>query len=93
MDDALFIAELFSANLLPGDMKDQVKAMSTQADKATHFLDHVILPSVKNDIGSSFDDLIKVMEDGEYNSVKELAKQIRFSLGNRPGNVETGEVI
>jgi len=90
MDDAIFIAELFSAKLLPGDVKDQVKAMSTQADKATHFLDHVIQPSVTSSVGGHFNDLIKVMEDSEYDSVKELAEMIRCKLMKRTLNSETG---
>ena len=92
MDDALFIAELFSANLLPGDVKDQVKSMSTSADKATHLLDHVIQPSVMTGVGSSYDDLIKVMENSEYDGVKELGGIIRSKLKNPLKNVEAGEL-
>ena len=51
MDDAVFIAELFLGILLPGDVKDQVKSMSTTADKSTHLLDHVIQPSVRTGVG------------------------------------------
>ena len=90
MDDAVFIAELFSANLLPDDVKDQVKSMSTRADKATYLLDHVIQPSVITGVGRSFDDLIKVMEDSEYDGVKELAKLIRCRLRKQPANSEIG---
>jgi len=90
MDDAVFIAELFSANLLPDDVKDQVKSMSTRAEKATHFLDHVIQPSVMTGVGRNIDDLIKVMENSEYNGVKELAKLIRCRLRKRPANNESG---
>ena len=90
MDDVTFLSKLFSANLLPGNVKDQVKSMSTSADKATHLLDHVIQPSVTTGVGSSFDDLIKVMKDSEYDGVKELAKLIRCRLRKRPANSETG---
>ena len=78
MDDTLFIAKLFSNDLLPGDLKNQLKLLHrTSADKAGHFLDSVIEPSVTSDGGSSFDKLLNVMEDCEYQHVKELAKQIR----------------
>jgi len=87
MDDAVFIAELFSANLLPDDVKDRVQSMSTQADKTIYLLDHMIQPSVMSGVGRSFDDLIKVMENSEYNGVKELAKLISCRLRKRP---ETG---
>jgi len=90
MNDAIFMAKLFSAKLLPGDVKYQVESMSTQADKATHFLDRVIQPSVTSGVGRHFYDLIKVMEDSEYNGVKELAKLIRNELRERAVNSETG---
>ena len=78
MDDAVFIAELFSNDLLPVDLKNQLKLLHrTSADKAVLFLDSVIDPSVTSDDGSSFDKLLNVMEDSEYPHVKELAKQIR----------------
>jgi len=47
---------------------------NTSADKTAHFLDHVIKPSVTTGVGSLFDDFIKVMEDSECDSVKELEK-------------------
>ena len=82
MDDAMFIADLYSNGLLPGDLKNQLKLLHrTSADKAVLFLDSVIEPSVTSDGGSSFDKLLNVMEDSEYPAhVKELAKQIRISL-------------
>ena len=81
MDDAVFIAELFSNDLLPGDLKNQLKLVHrTSADKAVLFLDSVIEPSVTSDGGSSFDKLLYVMEDSEYQHVKELAEEIRTSL-------------
>ena len=77
MDDAVFTAKLFSNNLLPGNLKSQMKSEKTSADKAVLFLDSVIEPSVTSDGGSSFDKLLHVMEDSEYQHVKELAKEIR----------------
>ena len=84
MDDTVFIAKLFSNDLLPGDLKNQLKLLHrTSADKAVLFLDSVIEPSVTSDGGSSFDKLLNVMEDGEYTCVKELAKWIKTSLRKR----------
>ena len=80
MDDAVFIAKLFSNDLLPGDLKNQLKLLHrTSADKAALFLDSVIEPSVTSDGGSSFDKLLNVMEGSEYQHVKELVKEIRTS--------------
>ena len=80
MDDVVFTAELFSNDLLPGNLKSQLKSEKTSADKAALFLDSVIEPSVTSDGGSSFDKLLHVMEDSEYQHVKELVVQIRTSL-------------
>ena len=87
MDDAVFTAELFSNDLLPGDLKNKLKLLhKTSAEKAALFLDSVIEPSVTNDGGSSFDKLLNVMEDSEYQGVKELVKQIRTSVRKRSNN-------
>ena len=80
MDDAVFIAKLFSNDLLPGDLKNRMKLLHrTSADKAVLFLDSVIEPSVTSDGGSSFNKLLNVMEGSEYQHVKQLAKQIRMN--------------
>ena len=85
MDDPLFVAELFSHDLLPGDHYDQIESRSTRADKAVYFLNHVIKPAMISDVGS-FNELCKVMEDSEYSNVKELAQQIRSKLSEGPVN-------
>ena len=90
MNDVTFTAQLFSSKLLPGNVKDQVGSQATQADKATYFLDHVIKPSLASGVGSSFNKLLKVMEDSEYDDVKELSKQIRSRLKESPA--ESGEL-
>ena len=85
MDDVKFIAKLYSNRLLPGNLKSQIKSEKTSADKAALFLDSVIEPTVTSDGGSSltFDRLLHVMEDSEYQHVKELAEEIRRSLRKR----------
>ena len=82
MDDIMFTIELFANDLLLGDLRNQLKLVRdrTSADKAVLFLDSVIKPSVTSDGGSSFDKLLHVMEDSEYQHVKELVVQIRTSL-------------
>ena len=86
MDDPIFVAELFSHDLLPGDHYDQVQSRSTRADKAVYFLNHVIKPALTTGVGS-FNELLNVMEDSEYCNVKELTVQIRHRL--QEGSVNT----
>ena len=90
MDDIRFIAKLYSESLLPGNLKSQLKSEKTSADKAALFLDSVIEPSVTSDGGSSFDKLLHVMEDSEYQHVKELAEQIKSSLRKRSSSNNAG---
>ena len=86
MNDAIFVAELYSRDLLPGDLRDQLNLPHrTSADKATLFLNNVIEPSVTSGVGSSFDKFLTVMEDCDHESVKELAKLIRRSSNNDNG--------
>ena len=89
MNDAIFVAELYSCDLLPSDLRDQLNLLHrTSADKATLFLNNVIEPNVVSGVGSSFDKLLTVMEDCEHENVKELAKLIRASL--RSSNSDNG---
>ena len=91
MNDALFIAKLYSCDLLPDDVKEHVQSTSlpTTASKAMYFLDHVIKPSVTTGVGSSFDQLLNVMEDSDHQGMKDLAKLIRTSLRKR-SNIDNG---
>ena len=80
MNDVVFIAKLFSSNLLPGNFKDQMKSQKTSRCKATFFLDSVIEPSVTCGNGSSFDKLLIVLKDNTQQDVKELARLIESNL-------------
>jgi len=77
MCDSYFTAGLYSSDLLPGDLKEQLKSLPTQADKAVHFLDHVIQPAVMNGDNSGFMNLLELMENSQYIAAKILANQIR----------------
>ena len=80
MNDVIFMAGLYSRDLLPDDLKEHVESLATSAKKASYFLDHVIKPSITIGDARRFDNLLNVMEDSEYQGVKELAKLIRDSI-------------
>ena len=80
MDDVMFTAKLFSHDLLPGDLKHQVQSKNTSAEKAMYFLDYKINPDVTIGVFTSFDTLLKIIENWESDSLKELAKEIRTTL-------------
>ena len=88
MDDPIFVAELFSHDLLPGNHYDQVELRSIRAEKAVYFLNHVIKPAIITDV-DRLNQLLNIMEDSEYSNVKELAQQIRSKLKEKPINTNT----
>ena len=82
MNDATFIAELVPHGLLPGDLKHQLEAQNTSKDKATHFLDNAIKPSIIIGDDNTFTKLLSVMVDSDFQGVRNLAKQIKDSLAD-----------
>ena len=55
-----------------------------------YFLDHVIKPSVTTSVGSSFDQLLNVMEDSQDQCVKELAKLIKTTSLRKRSSSDNG---
>ena len=80
MDDSTFIAKLATKKLLPGDIGSRIEAQLTAADKASYFLNHTIKPSLDLDDFSSFDRLLSVMEQCEYDHITKLALEIRSRI-------------
>ena len=80
MDDSLFSAQLVTCGLLPGDLKQKIKAKETPADKATCFLDHRISSDVSIGNLTTFNELLNVMEDSDNDSLKVLAEDIKTAL-------------
>ena len=80
MNDAVFTANLYSNDLLPGDLKNDIELISTKAQKATKFLDSVIKPTIDSDDGTRFGVLLEVMKDDEDDSVKRLADTILSTI-------------
>ena len=85
MDDAHFITKLSSQRLLPGDTESKIKALSTPADKASYFLSHVIKPALDIDDMSSFEKLLSVMQECDYDHVHKLSDNISNDI--KAGNI------
>ena len=90
MDDTVFTATLTKHKLLPGNIKSQLTALRTQADRALYFLDHVIKPALDIDDTSSFNKLLSIMEQCGYDHVEKLACKIKSGIGKasdtKPGS-------
>ena len=75
MNDPYFRSLLYSADLLPGNLKDEVRALPTRAEKAEHFLDH----GINNDTAKFFK-LYEVLKKCDDNSVIKLTEQLRNEI-------------
>ena len=80
MDDTHFITKLSAQQLLPGDTENKITTLSTQADKASYFLNHVIKPALDINETSSFDKLLCIMQDCGYIHVQKLAVTIKCEI-------------
>ena len=89
MDDTHFITKLSAKQLLPGDTESKINALSTQADKASYFLRHVIKPALDIDHISGFDKLLTIMQSCDYIHVKNLAATIESELKPKKMNLHT----
>jgi len=76
MDKAIFLGKLRASGLLSGDLKADLKSMSTSEDKADYFLDVVIIPTLPDDT-TNLDKLLDVMEAYNDDNVKQLSGEIR----------------
>jgi len=78
LHDAMFRSQLFTAGLLPGNLKSEVKSMPTPADKAEHFLDC----GIKNEI-SKIQKLVLVMEGYVDDNVQQVARHIKDTITSK----------
>jgi len=79
MSDSTFTAELFSKGLLNRSLKEHLALPHhTNADKATIFLDNIEMNGV--DFEHLFSKLLTVMENSDWDRMKELCKIIREKL-------------
>ena len=80
MDDSLFLAMLSEHELLPGDTEGKVRSLTTQTEKATYFISHVIKPSLEVDSRVYFDKLLLVMTESGYKHVEEISSKIKSEI-------------
>ena len=82
MSDVLFITELSTNNLLPGNMQATVTSLSTPADKSSHFLSNIIKPALDSGFTDGFDKLLNIMEASEYLHLQVLAAEIKAEIAS-----------
>ena len=80
VQDPMFNAELYSADLFPGNTRAEVLNKSTAAQATMHFLDNVIDRGWNDDNSNSrFEELLTIMEKCDDSTVKSLASDIKKS--------------
>jgi len=80
MSDALFMAKLYSQDLLPGDSKAQIEAKPTTAERASCFLDTVIERGfVDDNTNPTFYSLLSIMQENDDPLLRSLAETIKKS--------------
>ena len=80
VDDAMFLAKLFSCDLLPGNLMNQIMVKETRPDKAMCFLNGKINCDISIGDFTSFNKLLDVMEESGNNSLRVLAMKIKNAL-------------
>lgn len=80
MDDAVFIAELYSRDVLTDHDRDLILSQSTRANKALVFLNNTIQPSMHQNDSEKLYQLLECMENSDFTVVKELAQRIKGKL-------------
>ena len=93
MKDDLFMAELFTHNLLPGTLKETLTSMPVSTTRASHFLDNAIMPSVSINDKTKFNVLLAVMKSYNNETVRKLGEAIssmlnKDSSANNPGKTD-----
>ena len=84
VDDTLFLAKLYSCDLLPGDLMNEIIAKETRAQKAMCFLNGKIMCDISIGDFNSFNKLLNIMEESENDSLKDLAKKIKSVMQEDP---------
>ena len=82
MNDETFMAELFTKELLPGDLKQSVSAKLRNANEKSNLLPRSCYQpysAMGDRVGKSFKVLLRVMQDSKYINLKNLAGKISES--------------
>lgn len=85
MKDELFIAELFTRNLLPGNLKETLHSIPVSTARASVFLDTAIKPTVSTNDSTKFNILLEVMKNCDDETVKKLGESISSMLNEKSG--------
>ena len=89
MNDTVFLAKLYSNDLLPGGMNEIIKSIPTASQRTTELLDNVIKPTINSNDGTRLGVLLEVMKDSEDDNLRRLASTILSALREGLINAKT----
>ena len=81
--DDSFLENLFKHDLLPGNNRQTLEALSTHKQRTSHFLDNIIKPGLLVGNDTYFDKLLTVMSSSDYDNAKDLAEQIKTEYDSK----------
>jgi len=73
LEDEKFVAVLLENDLLPIDLKASIELLPTREAKTMYYLDNLIKQELENDDQTSYDKLVAVMSNSEYDGLPQLA--------------------
>ena len=76
MNDALFTAKLTGKSLLPENVGSHIDSLPTGADKAKHFLQNVIKPSLAVNDTRDLNNFISIMKESNYRPLNTIAAKM-----------------
>ena len=90
MKDSVFIAELYTNELLSDALKEKIESMHVSSERAALFLDTEIRRAIDVNDERNFTVLVKVMEDFDDTAVKKIGKKISTMLRKESFSKKTG---
>ena len=72
----LMINQLYSKGVITDEEKLKIEALSLEIDRMKYFLDHILLPSLKNDVAIKFKGFLEVMEESDNSILTSMAKML-----------------
>jgi len=86
MKDITFLAELQNHNLLSDNTKADLQSLSTNREMASYYVETVIKPELSQGTHFNLNNLLMVMMESTYDSVKEIASVVHSELTEKKGD-------
>ena len=93
MKDDVFVAELYTHDLISFSLKETLRSEPVSTTKATLFLDSAIEPTVSINDSTKLDVLLEIMKGYSDKRVRQLGETISSMLNQGSGTSKAGKII